>query len=75
MKIAAKEAKNQLGKLGQLAHEGQRITVTRNGEPWFDLVPHQKATRNIEPLKELKPVLSAREAVAPIAKEDLPGWM
>ena len=74
MQVAVREAKNTLSKLGQKAHAGERIVVTRNGEPWFDLVPHRRKGRRTSPLPHVKPTISVEEAIAPVASEDIPGW-
>jgi len=74
MQVAVREAKNILSKLGNKAHAGERITVTRNGQPWFDLVPHVRKHRRTTPLRNVKPTISLEAAVAPVAEEDIPGW-
>ena len=74
MHVAVKEAKNTLSKLGQKAHAGARIVVTRNGVPWFDLVPHRRKVRRTTPLPGVKPTISLEEAIAPVAAEDIPEW-
>lgn len=75
MEVAIKEARNTLSKLGNRAHSGDRIVVTRNGQPWFDLVPHERKGRRITPLRDVKPTISLQEAIAPITEEDVPGWL
>jgi prevent-host-death family protein len=75
MQVAVREAKNRLSKLGNRAHAGERIVVTRNGQPWFDLVPHERKGRRITPLRNVKPTISLQEAIAPITEEDVPGWL
>lgn len=75
MHVAVKEAKNTLSKLGRKAHAGARIVVTRNGEPWFDLVPHKRQIRRTEPLPNVQPTISLEDAMAPVAAEDIPEWM
>jgi len=40
--VNIKDAKNRLSELGRKAEAGETITVTRNGKPAFDLVPHKK---------------------------------
>ena len=76
MKVAVREAKNNLSKYGRLAHGGERIVVTKNGRPWFDIVPHHRAaTRRTAPLPGVEPTVSLEEAIAPVDKEDVPGWM
>lgn len=39
--VSIKEAKNRLTALAREVEAGQTITVTRNGKPVFDLVPHK----------------------------------
>lgn len=75
MEIGVREAKNKLSEYGRLAHEGERIVVTRNGEPWFDLVPHAKTSRRTTPIPGVEPTVSLEEAIAPVAEEDVPGWI
>jgi prevent-host-death family protein len=74
MQVAVKEAKNTLSKLGKKAHAGERIVVTRNGKPWFDLVPHRSKGRRTTPLPGVKPTMSLEEAIAPVEAEDIPEW-
>lgn len=40
--VSIKEAKNTLTALAREVEAGQTITVTRNGKPVFDIVPHKK---------------------------------
>jgi prevent-host-death family protein len=40
--VSIKEAKNRLTELARLGEKGETVTVTRNGKPVFDLVPHRK---------------------------------
>ncbi|MBV9991367.1 MAG: type II toxin-antitoxin system Phd/YefM family antitoxin [Alphaproteobacteria bacterium] len=40
--VNLKDAKNRLSELGRKAEAGETITVTRNGKPAFDIVPHKK---------------------------------
>ena len=74
MQVAVREAKNILSRLGNKAHAGERITVTRNGHPWFDLVPHAGEPRRTKPLRNVMPTISLEDAIAPVAEEDIPGW-
>ncbi len=74
MQVAVREAKAKLSKFGDMAHNGETVVVCKNGEPWFDLVPHVKPKRKTTPLKGVKPTISAEEAVRPLDPEDLPGW-
>ncbi|MBI1328372.1 MAG: type II toxin-antitoxin system prevent-host-death family antitoxin [Alphaproteobacteria bacterium] len=39
--VAIKDAKNRLTELAREVEAGETITVTRNGEPVFDMVPHK----------------------------------
>ena len=76
MKVGIKEAKNQLSQYGQMAHEGKVVTVCKHGEPWFDLVPHQKKVRRkTTPLKGVQPVVTEKQAVDPVPPSDLEGWI
>jgi prevent-host-death family protein len=40
--VSTRDAKNKLIELGRRAEAGERIVVTRNGKPVFDIVPHEK---------------------------------
>lgn len=40
--VSIKDAKNRLTELARKVEKGETITVTRNGKPVFDLVPHKK---------------------------------
>ena len=42
MQVNMHEAKSQLSYLGKKAWEGERIVIARAGEPYLDLLPHQK---------------------------------
>lgn len=75
MQAQIREVKSNLSKYGDLAHRGQRIVVSKNGKPWFDLVPHQKSKRNVKPLKGVKATVSAEAATAPVDQEDIKGWV
>jgi prevent-host-death family protein len=47
--VSIKEAKNTLTALAREVEAGQTITVTRNGKPVFDIVPHKaKGGINLE---------------------------
>jgi prevent-host-death family protein len=51
--ISIKEAKNRLTEVVRLAEHGERVTITRNGKPVADLVPHQgKGGLNLEAGRE-----------------------
>jgi prevent-host-death family protein len=40
--VSIRDAKNHLTELARQAEKGATITVTRNGRPVFDIVPHRK---------------------------------
>jgi prevent-host-death family protein len=40
--VSTRDAKNKFIELGRRAEAGERIVVTRNGKPVFDIVPHEK---------------------------------
>jgi prevent-host-death family protein len=42
--ISIKDAKNRLTELARRVEKGETVTVTRNGKPVIDLVPHKSAT-------------------------------
>ena len=44
--ISAQQAVQQFDEFAKLAHEGQKILVTREGEPWVILAPAGPASRS-----------------------------
>ena len=47
--VSIKEAKDRLTALARLVEQGETVTVTRNGKPVLDLVPHRpKGGLNLE---------------------------
>ncbi|HXM00024.1 MAG TPA: type II toxin-antitoxin system prevent-host-death family antitoxin [Rhizomicrobium sp.] len=40
--VSLKDANNRLAALVREAEKGQTVTITRNGEPVADIVPHKK---------------------------------
>ena len=40
--VSMKDAKNRLTELARLVEKGETVTVTRNGKPVLDLVPHKR---------------------------------
>ncbi|MBP1844690.1 prevent-host-death family protein [Rhizobium petrolearium] len=40
--VSIREAKNRLTELAREVEQGETVTVTRNGKPVFDIVPHRK---------------------------------
>jgi len=74
VKAQIREVKSNLSRFGDLAHGGQRVVVSKNGKPWFDLVPHRKKKRNIQPLKGVKATVTAEAATGPVDHQDIEGW-
>lgn len=53
--VSIKEAKNRLPEVVRLAESGERVTITRNGKPVADLVPHAvQGGLNMKALAEYK---------------------
>lgn len=75
MNIALREAKNQLSKYGNLAHNGEVVTVCKHGKPWFDLVPHKSSSRSIQPLAKSEPQNTVEVALSSVDEKDILGWM
>lgn len=42
MQISLHEAAAQLSTLGKRAWAGERIVIAQDGEPYLELIPHQK---------------------------------
>lgn len=40
--VSMKEAKNRLTELARRVEAGETVTITRNGKPVLDMVPHKK---------------------------------
>ncbi len=49
MKVNMHEAKSQLSRLAELAHQGEEVVICKAGTPWLRLMPYR------EHLKERKP--------------------
>ena len=75
MKAPIREVKSNLSKFGDLAHAGQRIVVSKNGKPWFDLVPHQRKQRYVRPLDGVRATVTTEVATAPVDARDIEGWI
>jgi prevent-host-death family protein len=53
--VSIKDAKNRLPEVVRLAEAGERVTITRNGRPVADIIPHkQGGGLNIEAIAEFK---------------------
>lgn len=46
--VSIKDAKNRLTELARKAESGETVTITRNGTPVVDLVPHKKKKGGID---------------------------
>jgi antitoxin (DNA-binding transcriptional repressor) of toxin-antitoxin stability system len=42
MQVTLREAETQLSVLGKRAWAGERIVIAQDGEPYLELIPHQK---------------------------------
>lgn len=51
MQVNMHVAKSQLSMLGELAWKGEKVVIARAGEPYLDLVPHQKSECKLGLLK------------------------
>ena len=40
--VSIKDAKNRLTELARRVEKGETVTVTRNGKPVLDLIPHRR---------------------------------
>ena len=53
--VSIKDAKNRLPEVVRLAERGECVTITRNGKPVADLVPHKRqGGLNLEAIAEFK---------------------
>lgn len=65
--VSMKEAKNRLTELARLVEKGETVTVTRNGQPVLDLVPHRKkGGLNFAALEEYKRKHGIKKFFGPI---------
>ncbi len=46
--VSMKQAKDQLTALARLVEKGETVTITRNGKPVLDLVPHKPSKGGID---------------------------
>lgn len=51
MQVNMHAAKSQLSMLGELAWKGEKVVIAKAGEPYLDLVPHQKSQCKLGLLK------------------------
>lgn len=73
--VSIKDAKNRLTELARQVEQGETITITRNGKPIADLVPHQEKAafdpEKFEALLAAKGLANAIPYVAPDFDEPL----
>jgi len=68
--VPIKEAKNRLTELARRVEKGESVTVTRNGKPIFDLVPHRgRGGLNLKALAAFKKKHRIRNLVTRIAED------
>lgn len=67
--VSIKDAKNHLTELARLVEKGERVVVTRNGKPVFDLVPHRAKALHLEAGEEFLKSRGLRE-VFPYVADD-----
>jgi prevent-host-death family protein len=68
--VSIKDAKNRLTELARKVENGETVTVTRNGKPVFDLVPHKKkGGLNLEAGREYLRKLGVKEAFTYVADD------
>ncbi len=49
MQVSLHEAAAQLAVLGKRAWAGERIVIAQDGEPYLELIPHQKERKRRRP--------------------------
>ena len=42
MKVNMNEAKSQLSRLAELAHQGEEVVICKAGTPWLRLIPYRE---------------------------------
>lgn len=68
--VSIREAKNRLTELARTVERGEVVTVTRNGRPAFDLVPHQaRKGLRFEAIDNFKRKHRIKDLVAYIAED------
>ena len=51
MQVDIHEAEAQLSMLGELAWQGEKVVIAKEGKPYLDLVPHRRPERKLGALK------------------------
>jgi len=69
--IGTYELKAHLSRILDEVEGGERILVTRNGEPVAEIVPHVKRRAIDDVLKDLE---ALRKRVKPVSLEELLSW-
>ncbi len=67
--VPIKEAKNRLSELVRLMESGERVVITRHGEPAFEIVKPQKGGVDFEAYDRWKKENGIRDLVTYIADD------
>jgi prevent-host-death family protein len=68
--VSMRDAKNRLTELARQVEAGETVTVTRNGKPAFDIVPHKKKGGiDLEAIERFKRKHGIKELVTYIAPD------
>ena len=74
--VSIKDAKNRLSELAKLAERGETVTITRNGQPVADLVPHKRPgginLKGLEEYKKKHGIVKVVTYIAPDFDDPLP---
>jgi len=54
IQMPIKEAKDRLSELGRAVENGERVVVTRHGEPFFEMIPPRRNGLDLEALRKWK---------------------
>lgn len=49
MNVNMHEAKSQLSRLAELAHQGEEVVICRAGTPWLRLLPYRERLQERQP--------------------------
>ena len=75
MEVSVTQGQARFSELIEKAHNGEVITITKNGVPWVDVYPHCSKHRVIKPMDEAPFALpEGGSLLDPHAEEDLDAW-
>lgn len=75
MDVSVTQGQSRFSELIELAHNGEVITITKNGVPWADLHPHSSKRRVIKPMEEAPFTLAEGASLCdPHDEDDLAPW-